>query len=532
MRARRTGRCSSLCVTWTGPICARLLLDEGPLAPDRAIAIAEQLAGALDAAHARGLVHRDVKPSNVLIDHGEGREHCYLADFGLSQSVANRPATDGELLGTVDYVAPEQIRGDSVDGPADEYAFGCLFYEALTGERPFAGSSDIATIYSHLEEEPPPASVRRPELPAAVDAVLARAMAKDPEKRYGSCGSLVEEARLALGVAAAPPARRHRLGAAVAALALVAAVAVAALAVALRDEPSATPPPGGSLVRIDTGARAVAERLPTAAAPSHVVVAGDQLWFASGGALWRLGPHAGSPVHVDTVGPVHGLAALGDTVFVAREGKGLLEGLVVPYGSDGFRGDGVALTACSLGAAPSVGLWASDCQGSASARADPGPRARGRERADSAAVPDDLGDDPLVPLRHGGRRGHALGSRRPRRPARLADRSFGQDRRDDRASSPTEEHRGSAGLGVDHGAARRRRAPGRREDEPGRSSDRRRSWGGGHRGRRRCGVGREPAGRHRLADRPGDRPGHRQDSRRRPADRARLRRRQPLDGGR
>jgi len=340
-----------------------LLLADGPLAPERAIAIAAQLAGALDAAHARGLVHRDVKPSNVLVDHGEGREHCYLADFGLSQSAARGAATDGELLGTVDYVAPEQIRGDSVDGRADEYAFGCLLYETLTGERPFAGSSDIATIYAHLEEEPPPASVRRPELPEAVDAVLARAMAKDPEQRYGTCTELVEEARLALGVAA-PPSGHRRFAGIAAVLAIVAAAAVAlALAVVLRDDASPAPPAGGSLVRIDAGSRAVAGRLPVAATPSHVLVAGDQLWFAADGALWRMRTHTASPVHVDTVGPVHGLAALGDTVFVAREGKGLLEGVVVPYGSDGFRGDGIALTACSLGGAPSVGLWASDCQG-------------------------------------------------------------------------------------------------------------------------------------------------------------------------
>ena len=111
-----------------------LLRREGPLEPARALAIAAQVADALDAAHARGLVHRDVKPSNVLLDRQDGREHVYLADFGLTQSVSDRGPTDGHSSGTVDYVAPEQIRGDEVDGRADIYALGCVLFEALTGD--------------------------------------------------------------------------------------------------------------------------------------------------------------------------------------------------------------------------------------------------------------------------------------------------------------------------------------------------------------------------------------------------------------
>src|SRR3954468_5292486 len=98
-----------------------LLRREGALAPERAVAIAAQVADALDAAHRRGLVHRDVKPSNVLLDAADGREHCYLADFGLTQAAADRGPADGRLMGTIDYVAPEQIRGDVVDGRADQY---------------------------------------------------------------------------------------------------------------------------------------------------------------------------------------------------------------------------------------------------------------------------------------------------------------------------------------------------------------------------------------------------------------------------
>ena len=103
-----------------------LLRREGTLEPERAVTIAAQVADALDAAHAKGLVHRDVKPSNVLLDQQGGREHAYLADFGLTQSVAEVGPTDGHLMGSVDYVAPEQIRGDQVDGRADVYSLGCL----------------------------------------------------------------------------------------------------------------------------------------------------------------------------------------------------------------------------------------------------------------------------------------------------------------------------------------------------------------------------------------------------------------------
>src|SRR5262245_60634942 len=128
-----------------------LLRREGALAPERAVAVAAQVADALDAAHARGLVHRDVKPSNVLLDQQDGREHAYLADFGLTQAASDGRAPDGHLMGTLDYVAPEQICGDDVDGRADVYALGCLLFETLTGTLPFSGSSDVAVIYAHLE---------------------------------------------------------------------------------------------------------------------------------------------------------------------------------------------------------------------------------------------------------------------------------------------------------------------------------------------------------------------------------------------
>jgi WD40 repeat protein/tRNA A-37 threonylcarbamoyl transferase component Bud32 len=173
------------------------------LDPGDAAGIIAQVASALDAAHARGLVHRDVKPSNVLLDTGarpDGSDHVYLADFGLTKRVSEETGIgdDGHLMGTIDYVAPEQIAGEEIDGRADLYSLGCVLYECLVGQPPFRGDSDIAVVFAHLEAEPPPPSAQRPELPAALDAVIARALAKDPQQRYPSCREL---ARAVLGVA-------------------------------------------------------------------------------------------------------------------------------------------------------------------------------------------------------------------------------------------------------------------------------------------------------------------------------------------
>src|SRR5437870_5314431 len=166
------------------------LLRPGALEPERAIRLCSQVAEALDFAHARGLVHRDVKPSNVLLD---AKEHVYLADFGLTKRVGEGRTVEPGLFGTIDYVAPEQIRGEQVDGRADVYALGCLLYECLAGEPPFRRGSDAATLYAHLEE---PATT----LPG-LEQVVPKALAKDPEERYQTCGELIDAAREALGIA-------------------------------------------------------------------------------------------------------------------------------------------------------------------------------------------------------------------------------------------------------------------------------------------------------------------------------------------
>ena len=208
-------------------------LSESSLDAEHAVGLLAQVASALDAAHARGLVHRDVKPSNVLLDPGAGHgggDHAYLADFGLTKRLDEQGALaeDGQLMGTIDYVAPEQIAGDEIDGRADVYSLGCLLFECLAGEPPFPHESDVAVLFAHLEEPPPSLHERRPELPESIDPVIAGALAKDPDDRPGACGQLVAEAFVALGIA--EPARSRWLRAPVLAAAIVLALVAAGLA--------------------------------------------------------------------------------------------------------------------------------------------------------------------------------------------------------------------------------------------------------------------------------------------------------------
>ncbi len=176
----------------------------GPLSAVRAAAIISPVASALDAAHAAGLVHRDVKPANMLLDIRPGRpDHVYLADFGISrrtQSLAGLTGT-GEFLGTVDYAAPEQIQGEKTDGRADQYALACTAFELLSGEPPFRREDAPAVIWAQMMEPPPLLISRRSDLPAAVDTVLAKALAKKPGDRYGSCREFADALREGLGLA-------------------------------------------------------------------------------------------------------------------------------------------------------------------------------------------------------------------------------------------------------------------------------------------------------------------------------------------
>ncbi len=184
-----------------------LLQNEGPLPADRALTIVGQVAGALDAAHARDLVHRDVKPANVLVASGVGpdeAEHCYLTDFGLTKDTSQGGGltATGQFVGTIAYVAPEQIEGTTQSGATDQYALGCVLYECLTGHPPFERKTELDVMWAHISDDPPAASQRRSDLPPGLDAVLAKALAKVPEERYETCAAMVNAARATLPAAA------------------------------------------------------------------------------------------------------------------------------------------------------------------------------------------------------------------------------------------------------------------------------------------------------------------------------------------
>ena len=176
----------------------------GPMPPEEAIDCLASIAAALDHAHARGVLHRDVKPSNVLVDASGS---LLLADFGLAKStaVSSELTATGMVVGTPAYMAPEQAIGRPVDARADQYALGVLAFELLTGRTPFRSESPFAVLDKHLREAPPPPSTFVPALPSSVDAVLARALSKQPQERFATCREMVEALAGALGVSV--PAR-------------------------------------------------------------------------------------------------------------------------------------------------------------------------------------------------------------------------------------------------------------------------------------------------------------------------------------
>ncbi|MDD9381093.1 serine/threonine-protein kinase [Streptomyces sp. ZAF1911] len=179
-----------------GPDLGTLLDRDGPLPVTGALRIAAQVASALDAAHENHLVHGDVKPGNILVATSgvDGDPYAYLMDFGLAKpSLDESFSTVGDFVGTLDYLAPEQISGGPVDGRGDLYSLACVVYEALAGEPAFQGDGGMALLWAHQYDPPPVLSGKRPGLAPAIDGVMAKAMAKAPEDRYGSCREFVAE---------------------------------------------------------------------------------------------------------------------------------------------------------------------------------------------------------------------------------------------------------------------------------------------------------------------------------------------------
>jgi hypothetical protein len=190
---------------------------EGRLAPEQAVALIAQVANGLDAIHAAGLVHRDVKPANVLLSGGDGADHAYITDFGVARNVTTESGLTqtGRFVGTLDYVAPEQISGAAIDARVDVYALGCLLFKLLTGEVPFPREGEAARLYAHLHDPPPAPSLYAPAVSMALDDVVARAMSKQPEDRYPSAGDFGRAALAALsGTQVSAPERTVATGAA------------------------------------------------------------------------------------------------------------------------------------------------------------------------------------------------------------------------------------------------------------------------------------------------------------------------------
>jgi YVTN family beta-propeller protein len=204
----------------SGTDLRQMIKKRGRLQPEVAVFLLSQAARALDAAHAKGLVHRDVKPGNLLVERSnddDDPDHLYLADFGITKRVMTHTGltSTGQFLGTVDYVAPEQIRGPAaagLAGMADQYSLGCVLYECLTGRVPFEKDMIPAIIWAHVEELPTQPTLLRPDLPPAVDEVFARVLAKQPGDRYRNCREFMDAARTALGDRATPPPQRHAPG--------------------------------------------------------------------------------------------------------------------------------------------------------------------------------------------------------------------------------------------------------------------------------------------------------------------------------
>ena len=497
------------------------LLADGPLPEGAGVAIAAQIAAALDAAHARGLVHRDVKPSNVLVT-ADG--HVYLADFGLTRRLSDQAAgfEAGLSLGTPAYVAPEQIEGKEVDGRADQYSLACLLHECLTGVTPFARSTEAAVLFAHLEEVPP--------APPGLEQVLPRALDKDPARRYATCAELIDAARRALGIAS--PAR-SRWPLAVAGLGL--AVIAAALLAFFLTRGGGGPATTGTAVRLDAATGKVTARVAVGNDPEAIAAGPDGVWVANSadGTVSKIDPGGSQVTTIRVSGLPVSLAVGGGVVLVATAPAGEHVDPDQSPGRQRLRPDPPALRRQP----PRRASSRRDRRGSGWRTRSSGPF--------GASIP------PAVPTSASSRRGDCrsttawarsttspwAGTRSGSPATTKMRRLWRVDPRTARVVAtivlPIAPHRVAVGEGrrLGDGPDRERRPPDRSATGSRRGADPGRPGRQRHRRRRRLGVGRERVRRDGLAHRSPDEPRRGDDpGRRQPARPCRLRRR-GLAGG-
>ncbi|HXJ63043.1 MAG TPA: ABC transporter substrate-binding protein [Actinomycetota bacterium] len=332
-----------------------VIAEHGPLEPDDVVRAMDQMGAALDAAHAAGLVHRDVKPGNVLLSPATAPArvgHLYLADFGLTKKSlsASGMTKTGQFVGTLDYMAPEQIRSEPVDARTDVYSLGCVLYQCLTGEPPFVREAEVAVMYAHLSDPAPVPSEHRRGLPPEIDAVVARAMAKEPDERYASAGELAAATREALrpvltgdagsGPVPGPrpprPKRRRRRAVAGVGISLAVVVAVVAALVAGGGSPrrgGSTGPSASAaavVTRFDSNSVGIVDgstgritgQIPVGASPSQIAVGEGAVWVTNTDdrSVSRIDPSTG--VVIETIPDVGssptGIATGGDYVWVTN----------------------------------------------------------------------------------------------------------------------------------------------------------------------------------------------------------------------
>ena len=448
-----------------------LVRAEQRLDPARAAQIVAQVASALDAAHARGIVHRDVKPANVLLG---ANDHAYLTDFGLTKRVTSHTGStrDGGWVGTLGYVAPEQIRGERLDARADVYALGCVLYHSLAGVPPYQRESDEATLWAHLNDDPPSLHDRAPDVPASFDAVLARAMAKDPDDRFPSTGDLGRAALAAAGRPVAPTPERL--------------VAIGEAAPGDRQETVVSPDQAPTVLAADAPAQRRLWPWALAAVPiaGLALIAALALGGGDGGGDGS-GATTGKSTATGTTKRRQPVAIKSvDRRRAAQQHRpGQRQGVgraqrQRPAGGDRRQDRQAPVLQPARGQPDRRGRRLRQALGDQPERAVAG--------ADRAEVPPPGGPGgPPASSGHGGRgrRGERVDvGRRPRQPRPApADRpqeprAAGQD---DRAARRPAEHRRGRRRGVDHRAAREHRhAPGHRQRQPALRSSSARSRSG------------------------------------------------------